>query len=68
MALTTTLAATLGTGNIIGVSSAIYLGGPGALFWCFLTGVFGMATSYAECFLFSLDAAGMNSEIEVEQA
>ncbi|MDE7212558.1 MAG: alanine:cation symporter family protein, partial [Lachnospiraceae bacterium] len=51
MALTTTLAATLGTGNIIGVSSAIYLGGPGALFWCFLTGVFGMATSYAECFL-----------------
>ena len=51
MALTTTLAATLGTGNIIGVSSAIYLGGPGALFWCFLTGIFGMATSYAECFL-----------------
>ena len=51
MALTTTLAATLGTGNIIGVSSAIYLGGPGALFWCFMTGVFGMATSYAECFL-----------------
>ncbi len=51
MALTTTLAATLGTGNIIGVSSAIYLGGPGALFWCFLTGLFGMATSYAECFL-----------------
>lgn len=51
MALSTTLAATLGTGNIIGVSSAICLGGPGALFWCFLTGVFGMATSYAECFL-----------------
>lgn len=51
MALTTTLAATLGTGNIIGVSAAIYLGGPGALFWCFLTGIFGMATSYAECFL-----------------
>ena len=51
MALSTTLAATLGTGNIIGISSAIRLGGPGALFWCFLTGVFGMATSYAECFL-----------------
>lgn len=51
MALTTTLAATLGTGNIIGVSSAIALGGPGALFWCFLTGVFGMATTYAECFI-----------------
>lgn len=51
MALTTTLAATLGTGNIIGVSSAIAVGGPGALFWCFLTGLFGMATTYAECYL-----------------
>ena len=49
--LATTLAATLGTGNIVGVSTAIALGGPGALFWCFLTGVFGMATAYAECFL-----------------
>ncbi|MGN1147089.1 MAG: alanine/glycine:cation symporter family protein [Lachnospiraceae bacterium] len=49
--LATTLAATLGTGNIVGVSTAIALGGPGALFWCFLTGLFGMATSYAECFL-----------------
>lgn len=48
-ALTTTLAATLGTGNIIGMSTAIALGGPGAVFWCWLTGVFGMATTYAEC-------------------
>lgn len=49
--LATTLAATLGTGNIVGVSTAIALGGPGALFWCFLTGLFGMATAYAECYL-----------------
>lgn len=46
--LTTTLAATLGTGNIIGVSTAVSLGGPGAVFWCWLTGVLGMATTYAE--------------------
>lgn len=50
-ALATTLAATLGTGNIIGVSTAIAVGGPGALFWCWLTGIFGMATCYAECYL-----------------
>lgn len=50
-ALATTLAATLGTGNIVGVSTAIALGGPGALFWCWVTGILGMATSYAECFL-----------------
>lgn len=49
--LATTLAATLGTGNIVGVSTAIALGGPGALFWCWITGVFGMATTYAECYL-----------------
>lgn len=49
--LTTTLAATLGTGNIVGVSTAVFLGGPGAVFWCWLTGVFGMATTYAETFL-----------------
>lgn len=49
--LATTLAATLGTGNIVGVSTAIALGGPGALFWCFLTGLLGMATTYAECYL-----------------
>lgn len=48
--LSTMLAATLGTGNIIGMSTAIALGGPGAVFWCWLTGVFGMATSYAECY------------------
>ena len=49
--LSTTLAATLGTGNIIGVSTAIALGGPGAIFWCWITGILGMATAYAECFL-----------------
>lgn len=50
-ALSATLAATIGTGNIVGVSTAIALGGPGAIFWCWLTGVLGMATTYAECFL-----------------
>ena len=47
-ALTTALAATIGTGNIIGVGTAIALGGPGAVFWCWLTGVFGIATKYSE--------------------
>lgn len=50
-ALSATLAATIGTGNIVGVSTAVALGGPGAIFWCWLTGVLGMSTSYAECFL-----------------
>lgn len=50
-ALTATLAATLGTGNIVGISTAVALGGPGAILWCWLTGILGMATSYAECFL-----------------
>lgn len=50
-ALTTALAATIGTGNIIGVATAITLGGPGAVFWCWLTGVFGIATKYAEALL-----------------
>lgn len=50
-ALATTLAATLGTGNIIGVSTAIALGGPGAIFWCWITGILGMATAYSECYL-----------------
>lgn len=49
--LTTALAATLGTGNIVGVSSAVALGGPGAVFWCWITGFLGMATAYAECYL-----------------
>lgn len=47
-ALTTALAATIGTGNIVGVGTAIALGGPGAVFWCWLTGVFGIATKYSE--------------------
>lgn len=50
-ALSTTLASTLGTGNIIGVGTAIALGGPGAVFWCWLTGIFGIATSYAEALI-----------------
>ena len=50
-ALATSLASTLGTGNIIGVSTAVVLGGAGAVFWCWVTGVFGMATQYCECFL-----------------
>ena len=50
-ALTTALASTIGTGNIIGVGTAVVLGGPGAVFWCWLTGVFGIATKYAEALL-----------------
>ena len=47
-ALATALAATIGTGNIVGVATAIAAGGPGAVFWCWLTGLFGMATKYGE--------------------
>lgn len=47
-ALATSLAATIGTGNIVGVATAIVLGGPGAVLWCWLTGVFGIATKYGE--------------------
>ena len=47
-ALATSLAATIGTGNIIGVATAVALGGPGAVFWCWLTGVLGISTKYAE--------------------
>lgn len=47
-ALATSLAATIGTGNIIGVATAVSLGGPGAVLWCWLTGLFGIATKYAE--------------------
>ena len=50
-ALTTALAATIGTGNIVGVATAIGAGGPGALLWMWLTGVFGIATKYAEALL-----------------
>lgn len=47
-ALTTALAATIGTGNIVGVGTAIALGGPGAVLWIWLTGCFGIATKYSE--------------------
>ncbi len=50
-ALTTALAATIGTGNIVGVATAVAAGGPGAVFWMWLSGVFGMATKYAESLL-----------------
>jgi AGCS family alanine or glycine:cation symporter len=50
-ALTTALSATIGTGNIAGVATAIYLGGPGAVFWMWLTALVGMATKYAEAVL-----------------
>lgn len=50
-ALATALAATIGTGNIIGVGTAVCLGGPGAVLWCWLTGVFGISTKYAEALL-----------------
>jgi AGCS family alanine or glycine:cation symporter len=47
-ALATALAATIGTGNIVGVATAVALGGPGAVLWCWLTGLFGISTKYAE--------------------
>ena len=50
-ALCTALAATVGTGNIVGVSTAIKAGGPGALFWMWMAAFFGMATKYSECLL-----------------
>ncbi|MFA4974946.1 MAG: alanine:cation symporter family protein, partial [bacterium] len=50
-ALTTALAATIGTGNIVGVATAIAAGGPGAVLWLWLTGIFGIATKYSEALL-----------------
>ena len=50
-ALATALAATIGTGNIVGVATAVGLGGPGAVFWVWMTGLFGMATKYGEAIL-----------------
>ncbi|WP_435744660.1 alanine/glycine:cation symporter family protein [Microbacterium sp. PMB16] len=64
-ALTTALAATVGTGNIVGVATAIGIGGPGALFWMWITGLLGMASKYSEGFLGvrfrTTDAAGEKS-------
>lgn len=61
-ALTTALAATVGTGNIVGVATAIGVGGPGALFWMWVTALLGMASKYSEAFLGvryrTTDAAG----------
>ena len=50
-ALCTALAATVGTGNIVGVATAVKAGGPGAIFWMWVAAFFGMATKYAECLL-----------------
>ena len=50
-ALATALAATIGTGNIVGVATAVAAGGPGAVLWMWLTGVFGIATKYGEALL-----------------
>lgn len=47
----TALSATIGTGNIAGVATAIYFGGPGAIFWMWVIALFGMATKYAEAVL-----------------
>lgn len=64
-ALTTALAATVGIGNIVGVATAIAIGGPGSLFWMWVTGLVGMVTKYAEAFLAvyfrGTDAAGEKS-------
>ncbi|WP_431710322.1 alanine/glycine:cation symporter family protein [Glutamicibacter uratoxydans] len=64
-ALTTALAATVGVGNIVGVATAIGIGGPGALFWMWVTGIFGMASKYTEAYLGvrfrGTDAAGEKS-------
>ena len=50
-ALAVALASTIGTGNIVGVATAVCMGGPGAVFWCMVTGIFGMSTKYAESLL-----------------
>lgn len=50
-ALATSLAATIGTGNIVGVGTAVALGGPGAVLWCWITGLLGISTKYAEALL-----------------
>ena len=64
-ALTTAMAATVGTGNIVGVATAIGIGGPGALFWMWVTALLGMASKYSEAFLGvryrTTDAAGEKS-------
>ena len=50
-ALTTALAATIGTGNIVGVGTGLLFGGPGAIFWMWITGILGIATKYSEVFI-----------------
>ena len=65
-ALTTALSATVGIGNIAGVATAIYYGGPGALFWMWVTAFFGTTLKYAECTLSlkyrEMDALGKTAE------
>ena len=62
-ALTTALASTIGTGNIIGVGTAIALGGPGAVLWCWLTGVFGIATKYSESLIAEIGRASCRERV-----
>jgi len=63
-ALTTALAATIGTGNIVGVATAVSLGGPGAVFWLWISGLFGIATKYTEALL-SIKYRVVNSKGEM---
>ncbi|MBO4512319.1 MAG: sodium:alanine symporter family protein [Victivallales bacterium] len=63
-ALAVAMASTIGTGNIIGVATAITMGGPGAVFWCLMTGIFGMSTKYAESLL-AVKYRGKDSQGEV---
>ena len=62
-ALCVALAATVGTGNIVGVATAVKIGGPGAIFWMWMAAFFGMATKYAEGLLVSNTAARMPKAI-----
>ena len=57
-ALTTALAATIGTGNIVGVGTGLLFGGPGAIFWMWITGILGIATKYSEVFIGVKDHSG----------
>ena len=66
-ALTTALAATVGTGNIVGVATAIAAGGPGAVLWMWFTGVFGIATKYAEALL-SVKFREVNKEGKMKES
>lgn len=71
-AISAALAASMGTGNIVGVASALAIGGPGAIFWMWVSAIFGMATSYAENFLglyyYNLQEKQKKSVLEIEKS